>query len=109
MWAAWDFINLKMIPESMLHEKPIDLRHICLFYQGHIPTFLDIHLSRLLKEPHTEPEHYKYIFEVIYILPCLRTLLLTLTQRGIDPIVDDPTQCHVRGILIQFLDSILIF
>ena len=109
MWAAWDFINLKMIPESMLHEKPIDLRHICLFYQGHIPTFLDIHLSRLLKEPHTEPEHYKYIFEVIYILPCLRPVLLALTQRGIDPIVDDPTHCHVRGILLQVLDSILIF
>ncbi|CAL1712953.1 unnamed protein product [Somion occarium] len=77
MWAAWDFINLKMIPQSMLYEKPIDLRHICLFYQGHIPTFLDIHLSRLLQEPYTEPEEYKYIFE-----------------RGIDPIVDDPTKCH---------------
>ncbi|KAI0081533.1 DUF323 domain-containing protein [Panus rudis PR-1116 ss-1] len=77
MWACWDFINLRMIPESMLFEKPIDLRHICLFYQGHIPTFLDIHLSRLLQEPHTQPEEYKYIFE-----------------RGIDPNVDDPTQCH---------------
>ncbi|KAJ3558000.1 hypothetical protein NM688_g1170 [Phlebia brevispora] len=77
MWAAWDFINRRMIPTSMLFEKPIDLRHICLFYQGHIPTFLDIHLSRLLQEPNTEPENFKYIFE-----------------RGIDPIVDDPTQCH---------------
>ena len=59
MWAAWDFINRRMIPPSMLFEKPIDLRHICLFYQGHIPTFLDIHLSRLLGEPHTEPENFK--------------------------------------------------
>ena len=48
-----------MIPTSMLLEKPIDLRHVCLFYQGHIPTFLDIHLSRLLEEPHTEPENFK--------------------------------------------------
>lgn len=48
-----------MIPTSMLHEKPINLRHICLFYLGHIPTFLDIHLSRFLNEPHTEPEEYK--------------------------------------------------
>ncbi len=72
-----------MIPPSMLYQKPIDLRHICLFYLGHIPTFLDIHLSRLLEEPHTEPEGFKvcrdfmsnwslindailqYIFEVI--------------------------------------------
>lgn len=59
MWAAWDFINRRMIPTSMLLEKPIDLRHVCLFYQGHIPTFLDIHLSRLLEEPHTEPENFK--------------------------------------------------
>lgn len=76
-WDAWDFITQRMIPPSMLHEKPIDLRHICLFYLGHIPTFLDIHLSRLLKEPHTKPESFKYIFE-----------------RGIDPDVDDPNQCH---------------
>ena len=59
MWAAWDFIAQKMIPESMMFEKPIDLRHIYLFYTGHIPTFLDIHLSRLLGEPHTEPEYFK--------------------------------------------------
>ncbi|OSX56507.1 hypothetical protein POSPLADRAFT_1186655 [Postia placenta MAD-698-R-SB12] len=77
MWAAWDFITQRMIPQSMLFQKPIDLRHICLFYLGHIPTFLSIHLSRLLAEPDTEPIEFKYIFE-----------------RGIDPIVDDPTQCH---------------
>ncbi|KAI0028266.1 hypothetical protein K488DRAFT_89904 [Vararia minispora EC-137] len=77
MWAAWDFVTRKMIPDSMLLQKPIDLRHICLFYTGHIPTFLDIHLSRLLQEPHTEPDGYKYIFE-----------------RGIDPIVDNPEECH---------------
>ncbi|KAJ7701438.1 DUF323 domain-containing protein [Mycena rosella] len=53
--------------------KPIDLRHICLFYLGHIPTFLDIHLSKLLQEPNTEPDAFK---------------------RGIDPDVDDPTVCH---------------
>lgn len=59
LWRAWDFVTLGMIPNSMLHQKPIDLRHKCLFYLGHIPTFLDIHLSRLLEEPHTEPEEYK--------------------------------------------------
>ncbi|KAH9991248.1 DUF323 domain-containing protein [Russula vinacea] len=68
MWAAWDFITRGMIPDSM---------HICLFYTGHIPTFLDIHLSNLLGEPNTEPDYFKYIFE-----------------RGIDPHVDDPTECH---------------
>ncbi|CAE6423296.1 unnamed protein product [Rhizoctonia solani] len=75
--GAWDAITIGMIPEEMLHQKPIDLRHKCLFYLGHIPAFLDIHLSRLLDEKHTEPEYFKNIFE-----------------RGIDPHVDDPTQIH---------------
>ncbi|KIK01888.1 hypothetical protein K443DRAFT_97895 [Laccaria amethystina LaAM-08-1] len=76
-WAAWDCITRSMIPPSMLFQKPIHLRHICHFYLGHIPTFLDIHLSRLMQEPHTEPIEFKYIFE-----------------RGIDPNVDDPSECH---------------
>lgn len=59
MWRVWDFITLRMIPPAMLLQKPIDLRHICLFYLGHIPTFLDIHLSRLLDEPHTDPQEFK--------------------------------------------------
>ncbi|WVW78327.1 hypothetical protein I302_100281 [Kwoniella bestiolae CBS 10118] len=77
LWRFWDHITLQMIPKEMLHQKPIDLRHICLFYTGHIPTFLDIHLTRLTKGSHTEPEYFKTIFE-----------------RGIDPDVDDPTKCH---------------
>jgi hypothetical protein len=59
MWSTWDMITMGMISPRLLHEKPIDLRHICLFYLGHIPTFLDIHLSLLLGEPHTEPENFK--------------------------------------------------
>ena len=38
LWAAWDLVTLGMIPQEMLHQKPIDLRHKCLFYIGHIPT-----------------------------------------------------------------------
>ena len=77
MWAAWDFITRKMIPETMLLQKPIDLRHICLFYTGHIPTFLDIHLSRLLKEPHTEPEGYKVTDQILWMCcMCANALML---------------------------------
>jgi len=68
MWAAWDFITMKMIPPSMLLQKPIDLRHICLFYLGHIPTFLDIMLSKLLKEPNTEPQYFKVRYSASYSL-----------------------------------------
>jgi hypothetical protein len=59
LWSIWDTITLGMISPDLLHKNPIPLRHICLFYLGHIPTFLDIHLSRLLREPHTEPENFK--------------------------------------------------
>lgn len=80
MWAFWDHITLEMIPPEMLHTKPIDLRHICLFYLGHIPTFLDIFLSRITNGKHSEPVYFKDIFE-----------------RGIDPDVDDPTKIHAHS------------
>ncbi|MCO5590102.1 hypothetical protein L7F22_044071 [Adiantum nelumboides] len=81
LWAAWDTVTLTMIPNSMLHEKPIDLRHICLFYLGHIPAFLDILISRTLQEPHTN-QHFSDIFE-----------------RGIDPHMDDETQCNPHSVV----------
>ena len=39
LWALWDIVTLGMIPPTMLHQKPIDLRHKCLFYLGHIPAY----------------------------------------------------------------------
>ncbi|KAF9453967.1 hypothetical protein P691DRAFT_657395 [Macrolepiota fuliginosa MF-IS2] len=77
LWAAWDMITLQMIPREMLHQKPIDLRHKCLFYIGHIPTFLDMLLHKSIGGGATEPKHFWKIFE-----------------RGIDPHVDDPDHCH---------------
>jgi uncharacterized SAM-dependent methyltransferase/formylglycine-generating enzyme required for sulfatase activity len=76
LWKAWNNVTLTMIPSSMLHEKPIDLRHICLFYIGHIPAFVDIMLARNLNEPHTN-DRFSEIFE-----------------RGIDPHMDDESQCN---------------
>jgi L-histidine Nalpha-methyltransferase / hercynylcysteine S-oxide synthase len=95
MRTAWNFITTKMIPESMLFEKPIDLRHICLFYTGHIPTFLDVHLSNLLGEPYTEPESFKVHQNLIFSLATCSRLTQDIFERGIDPHVDDPTKCHV--------------
>lgn len=77
LWAAWDAVTLDMIPEEELLEKPIKLRNACIFYLGHIPTFLDMHLTRSTQGKPTEPSHYPQIFE-----------------RGIDPDVDNPEQCH---------------
>ncbi|ODM23342.1 hypothetical protein SI65_00931 [Aspergillus cristatus] len=77
LWKAWELVTLKMIPNEALHEKPIPLRNELIFYLGHIPTFEDIHLSRATKEPPIEPVYYQTIFE-----------------RGIDPDVDNPDNCH---------------
>jgi L-histidine Nalpha-methyltransferase / hercynylcysteine S-oxide synthase len=34
LWKAWDMVTLQMIPEDLLQEKPILLRHPCIFYIG---------------------------------------------------------------------------
>ncbi|KAI9341189.1 histidine-specific methyltransferase [Obelidium mucronatum] len=80
IFKTWDTIALTMIsPEGYL-EKPISLRHPYIFYVGHLPAFMDIQLSRCLKEPFTEPAYYTEIFE-----------------RGIDPDVEDPNKCHAHS------------
>lgn len=77
LWTAWDAVTRGMIPREELLDKPIKLRNACIFYIGHIPTFLDIQLNKTTKTPPTEPSNYASIFE-----------------RGIDPDVDDPQKCH---------------
>jgi hypothetical protein len=80
LWASWDLVTQWMIPHEELLSKPIKLRNCCLFYLGHIPTFLDIHLTRATGGVPTEPSAYRRIFE-----------------RGIDPDVDDPKLCHAHS------------
>jgi hypothetical protein len=77
LWATWDTVTRGMIPDDELINKPIKLRNACIFYLGHIPTFLDIQLNKATSEPLCEPSHYPSIFE-----------------RGIDPDVDNPELCH---------------
>ena len=66
-----------MLPNDELSDKPIRLRNACIFYLGHIPTFLDIQLTKTTGTPPTSPASFYDIFE-----------------RGIDPDVDDPEKCH---------------
>jgi L-histidine Nalpha-methyltransferase / hercynylcysteine S-oxide synthase len=80
LWKIWDIATRKMIPEADLLEKPIKLRNACIFYLGHIPTFMDIQLCKVTDEPACEPAHYPQIFE-----------------RGIDPDVDNPEHCHAHS------------
>jgi formylglycine-generating enzyme required for sulfatase activity len=77
LWAAWDTVTRQMIPDDELLSKPIKLRNACIFYVGHIPTFLAIHLHRATAQGVEGLEEYKGIFE-----------------RGIDPDVENPELCH---------------
>ncbi|KAI3402213.1 hypothetical protein diail_142 [Diaporthe ilicicola] len=77
IWTAWDAVTRDMLPQEELLDRPILLRNACIFYIGHIPTFLDIQLNKTTKAPPTEPKEYASIFE-----------------RGIDPDVDNPERCH---------------
>lgn len=77
LWSTWDTVTQRMLPDEELLDKPIKLRNACIFYLGHIPTFLDIQLTKTTKQPLTEPSSYSAIFE-----------------RGIDPDVDNPEHCH---------------
>ncbi|KAK6065870.1 duf323 domain protein [Seiridium cupressi] len=77
LWSTWDTVTRRMLPNEELLDKPIKLRNACIFYLGHIPTFLDIQLTKTTKQPPTNPASYCAIFE-----------------RGIDPDVDNPELCH---------------
>jgi len=77
LWKAWDAVSKQMIPEEELLSKPIKLRNECIFYLGHIPTFLDIHIARATGKKPSDPAYFWNIFE-----------------RGVDPDVEDPTRCH---------------
>jgi hypothetical protein len=97
LWAFWDLVTLRMIPREMLHHKPIDLRHKCLFYIGHIPTFLDM---LVVKEVHGEG--LKDRDEDGNVRGYTDKWFVSIFERGIDPHVDDPDHCHV-GLSLFFL------
>lgn len=80
LWAKWDVVTRRMIPDEKLLDKPIKLRNACIFYLGHIPTFFDMKLTEATGGKPTEPSYFYNIFE-----------------RGIDPDVDNPEHCHAHS------------
>lgn len=80
LWAIWDTITRRMLPNEELLDKPIKLRNACIFYIGHTPAFLDIQLTKATSEDATSPRYFHSIFE-----------------RGIDPDVDNPENCHAHS------------
>ncbi|RCI09337.1 hypothetical protein L249_3647 [Ophiocordyceps polyrhachis-furcata BCC 54312] len=80
IWKVWDVATCSMLSSDQVSKRPIDLRNPCVFYLGHIPTFLDLQLSRATGTASTEPNSFATVFE-----------------RGIDPDVDDPRRCHAHS------------
>ncbi|KAJ2972294.1 hypothetical protein NUW58_g9215 [Xylaria curta] len=80
LWSVWDTITRRMLPNEELLDKPIKLRNACIFYLGHTPAFLDIQLAKTTNDGPTTPRYYHSIFE-----------------RGIDPDVDNPENCHAHS------------
>lgn len=83
LWCIWDVVTTNMINhDTMLLERPIGLRHPFIFYIGHIPTFLDIMITRHKVDSlvsHQQTEHAKFA---------------EIFERGIDPDMDDPKRCN---------------
>ncbi|KAK5133709.1 hypothetical protein LTR08_007463 [Meristemomyces frigidus] len=95
LWANWDLVTRQMIPDEQLLDKPIKLRNACIFYLGHIPSFFDMKLTEATGSKPTQPSYFHQIFE-----------------RGIDPDVDNPDQCHAHSEIPDSwpeLDEILTF
>jgi ergothioneine biosynthesis protein EgtB len=78
VWARTDRLLETIAPDAVL-ARPIALRHPFIFYVGHLPAFAWNHIGRgALKRPSFSPR-----FDEIF-------------ERGIDPDVDDPRQCHAH-------------
>jgi ergothioneine biosynthesis protein EgtB len=76
VWARTDRLFGLVAPDAML-ERPIALRHPFIFYVGHLPAFAWNQGCRGVLGRASFNPRFDEIFD-----------------RGIDPDVDDPTQCH---------------
>ncbi|KAI9302928.1 hypothetical protein BJ944DRAFT_269188, partial [Cunninghamella echinulata] len=97
LWASWDMVTRQMLNhDTMLFERPIALRHPFIFYLGHIPAFLDIMITRhqtdreVLDNHHGKSGDNKKVTSQ-FTEPSVFTEIF---ERGIDPDMDDPTQCN---------------
>jgi ergothioneine biosynthesis protein EgtB len=78
LWERTDRLFALVAPDAIL-ERPIALRHPFIFYVGHLAGFAWNHVCRgLLGRP-----SFNARFDEIF-------------DRGIDPDVDDPSQCHAH-------------
>jgi formylglycine-generating enzyme required for sulfatase activity len=81
LWDRTTFIFKELIGYENLHKQPIDLRNTFAFYLGHIYTFYNIKVLKMV-----EQENYFQLFE-----------------RGRDPLVDHPENCHRHSDASKFI------
>ncbi|KAK8075430.1 hypothetical protein PG997_010093 [Apiospora hydei] len=77
MWKAWDLVTTQMIPADALMEQPIPLRNPLQVLRGPHTNIASFPPLMATGKPLTEPAAYAKYFE-----------------RGIDPDMDNPAQCH---------------
>lgn len=76
-WNLVDLLFRSVLTANAMIQKPIELRHPFIFYVGHLTAFEKNQIFKNLLNKTSETEYFDDLFE-----------------RGIDPLVDDPTICH---------------
>ena len=76
-WKLADLLFGSVLKVTAMMQRPIDLRHPFIFYVGHLTAFEKNQIFKMILNQTSETEHFDDLFE-----------------RGIDPMVDDPTICH---------------
>ena len=76
-WAFEDFLFHDILSPEALYQRPIVIRHPFIFYFGHITAFAKNQIFRHTMKRKSDTEDFDLFFE-----------------RGIDPLVDDPSKCH---------------
>lgn len=117
MWKAWDTVTLTMISSPMMHMKPIDLRHICLFYLGHVVRAGELSRSILLLSvchcvaqdmfsidltfffvfPFIQPAFVDIFISRMYNEPHLNPQYSRIFERGIDPSMETGETTHTHS------------
>jgi len=85
-WGFADYLFECVITPEALQESPIQLRHPFIFYLGHLCAFEKNQIFKYLMKKKSDTEAFDELFE-----------------RGIDPLVDNPSKCHKHSAEINYI------
>ncbi len=84
-WERSDLFFHDILTEEAFLQKPIDLRHPFIFYYGHLTSFEKNQIFNYTMKRKSSSDDFDQLFE-----------------RGIDPLVDDPSKCHKHSADVHF-------